>query len=298
MLREFTFITLSFNHERYIKEHLESIKTLIIKYGKDIEIHYYLADDGSSDKTIDIVKDWIDKEENRTLFASFEISGDGVNRGTVQNLIRALSLVKTEELKFLAGDDKYYDSDIFSAIESAGDEIILTPCVPTKRNETIGTEFARKYRLLLMEQKHGRIKNLLEYDNFIQAPGALIPGKYLMDEELFEELKAYKLIEDYPMWWYFFIKKEYPVSIEVDPFICYRMESGVSRDKGHCKHTAYDEDLALMRKLLPMGKIKLPAFINPERVWMAAKLAQHKAKKEEINKEFACIPELRDYVIE
>ena len=298
MLKEFTFITLSFNHEKYIEEHLESIRTLIINYGKGIDVHYYLADDGSLDNTVDIVKAWGEKEENKKLFSSFTIGGDGVNRGTVQNLISAISSVKTDNMKFLAGDDCYYDADIFSAIEEAGDDVVLTPCIPMDGKEDAGREMARKYRLLLMGQIHGDIKKFIEYENFIQAPGVLIPGKYLKDKELYEELEPYKLIEDYPMWYYFFHKKNYPVRALPKPYVYYRIDSGVARHKTHQKRSAYDIDLETIEKRIDNNKKKFHVLINPYRYWMALKIFEHKARKKELNAFFEDRDDMKYYISE
>lgn len=65
-MKEFTFFTLSFNQEKYIIQHLESIKYQIETYGAEYLIHYIICDDSSSDKTIYYAKKWL--ERNKRLF--------------------------------------------------------------------------------------------------------------------------------------------------------------------------------------------------------------------------------------
>ena len=46
----FVFVTLTFNHEKYIIEHLESIKYQVENYGQKFSTKIVINDDCSSDK--------------------------------------------------------------------------------------------------------------------------------------------------------------------------------------------------------------------------------------------------------
>ena len=51
-MRDFTFIVITYNHEEFILEHLESIKFLINHYGHGINFTISVADDASKDNTL------------------------------------------------------------------------------------------------------------------------------------------------------------------------------------------------------------------------------------------------------
>lgn len=65
-MNEFTFCVLSYNHEKYILETLESIKFLVKNYGGKLKINLIIGDDCSDDNTAAIIDFWLQK--NRVLF--------------------------------------------------------------------------------------------------------------------------------------------------------------------------------------------------------------------------------------
>ena len=71
MLSEFTFISITFNHSKYILDHLESIKKVIDLYAKDTAVDLIISDDYSTDDTLAIANDWINN--NRYLFRDVTI---------------------------------------------------------------------------------------------------------------------------------------------------------------------------------------------------------------------------------
>ena len=104
-MKEFTFIVITYNQEQYVVEHLNSIKNLIELYGKDMSIDLVHADDKSRDGTVEVVRKWLD--QNRDLFRNVTVIEREKNVGTIRNIKSAIEATKTEQFKFLAGDDKY-----------------------------------------------------------------------------------------------------------------------------------------------------------------------------------------------
>ena len=103
---DFTFAVLTYNQEKFILQHLESIKYQIMKFGVDINVNLVVSDDGSKDNTIFLVEKWTN--ENYELFNDIKILKSTVNQGIVHNYIRLLDNIKTEKFKILAGDDIYF----------------------------------------------------------------------------------------------------------------------------------------------------------------------------------------------
>ena len=110
-MEAFTFATLTYNQENYILEHLESIRYQIEHFGQEREIYYVLADDCSSDRTVELAQKWLNR--NRKLFKGIEIVAATQNQGIVRNYEQALRHIQTNQFKLLAGDDLYYCENIF-----------------------------------------------------------------------------------------------------------------------------------------------------------------------------------------
>ena len=102
---------LSYNHENYILEHLESIKFQIKNFGAKYSIDLIIADDGSKDNSVYLAKLWISK--NRFLFRSVSFTGKSINVGTCINYTNTWKKIKTTSFKITASDDVYSKENIF-----------------------------------------------------------------------------------------------------------------------------------------------------------------------------------------
>ena len=77
----------SYNKGRYIEEALESI----LMQETDYEYQIIIADDCSTDNTIDIVKSYQDKYSNKIVFLESD-----KNQGLYKNILRAYQITKTD----------------------------------------------------------------------------------------------------------------------------------------------------------------------------------------------------------
>ena len=107
----FTFLALACNHEKYIIEHLESIKYLVECYGSSINCKLIINDDYSKDRTIELIDGWL--SQNLSLFHTVVKLYNKNNLGTCTSLINMLSHVDTAYLKLTACDDVYSFENIF-----------------------------------------------------------------------------------------------------------------------------------------------------------------------------------------
>ncbi len=262
MKKEFSFITLSYNHEMYIIEHLESIKALIDRYGKGRCINYILADDASFDCTVGIVKKWI--ELNGSIFSSVKIIEHKDNVGIVRNLMDAIEACQNDNYKFLGGDDKYVVSNIFKLVDDAGDKLWITPTIPFGSfNKKQVNAANRNFSLLKYAYSRGKVKEIMEIKNIFPAPGVFIPGKYLKEKQFAEYIREFHYIEDYPMWHYLLYDKNLDIAVSKKPYICYRYGSGVSTKKREDCFSPYIEE---RRKIFNRFRLKMylyPKVINP-----------------------------------
>lgn len=280
------FVTLSYNQADFIIQHLESIKYVVNKYSKGEKCFFRLFDDASSDATVALVKLWISK--NKDLFNHFEINVNESNIGVANNYANALESLTSNRFKILAGDDIYFDQDIFALANNDG--IVLTPVIGFEENNVF--EFLGKgnYCEMVAAQTRGKllqqIKTMMSFGNCICAPGAFFDKKMLNDK-LFSYIREFRNIDDYPMWIYLlkYELSEDNICVLDVPYIMYRSGSGVSTinssEKRNNKQEEYDSEvLALKQKETPLlyetsihGAFA--RFFNALRVRWYEKVAKH-----------------------
>lgn len=268
-MEAFTFATLTYNQENYILEHLESVRYQIEHYGQKTEIYYVLADDCSSDRTVELAQKWLNK--NRRLFKGIEIITVQKNQGIVRNYEQALRHITTNHFKLLAGDDLYYCEDIFEAAKQG--DFVMCPVVCFGEN---GVD-RKSYRFRFWTHKEWidygernfkkKLMKRIKVKNCIVAPG-VIWNHALVDEGLFEELKQFHWIEDYPSWNYI-LSKDTVIPIAYDkPIVLYRMNQGISHRKTVNKRKKnFDEELIQQYKCYGSPFAKIPREFHPYAYW-------------------------------
>lgn len=236
---EFTFVTLTYNHEKYILEHLESIKYQIINHAKDIKCSLLICDDCSTDGTISLCKKWLKK--NDTLFYNANIICSDTNNGTVKNIVSALHRVHTNSFKILAGDDLYYKENIFELFCNSNN-FVITPAIKIKDNSIIDKEWRDYYNHYINNTiipLRRKIKKDISNTMPFETP-AIFWKKNLFDYDVEKYIKQYTLIEDVPLFYYFLNNKIINAEFIYKPYIIYRVSSGMSTDKSHNKRSLYD----------------------------------------------------------
>lgn len=96
---------ITYNSSEYIIEGLESIKNQTYQ-----NIELIISDDCSTDNTVEICRDWIEK--NRERFVRTLLVTTDKNTGVAGNCNRAIQPAKGEWIKMLSGDDKFLPNTI------------------------------------------------------------------------------------------------------------------------------------------------------------------------------------------
>lgn len=225
-----TVIVITFNSEKTIIETLNSIKK---QSHKNIEL--IISDDSSKDKTIGVIKQWL--EENKSRFINVQLIQSPTNTGVPSNCNRGLKFAKSEWVKLLAGDDCLAENSIEMflsyAISSMGKKIIYQSQVTLfgDINETAMGYIDFSFKLLQTNKVERQYKNLLKY-NFIVAPAIGLLQKRELDKiGGFDE--RFPAFEDYPLW----IKLSqmgYSFVPIFEPLVCYRISNkSISNGKNH-----------------------------------------------------------------
>lgn len=207
-MKEFTFGVLTFNHEKYILEHLESIKYLIQEYGNNFFVDIVISDDSSCDKTVSIVEQWL--QLNCNIFRNITKLFNNKNIGTCQSFLNIVKSTKTESLKITAGDDVYSCENLFKyAILPAGVSILSG--VPL--NIIDGRIKKNKRELFEIFLSHEIYKNRSFMDRFKglsnnNAPNIFYKKSILITPEYGSFISQYDVVEDWPT--QIFIAENYP----------------------------------------------------------------------------------------
>ena len=276
-ISSFSFVVMTYNHEDFIVEHLESIKYLVQNYADHIDVDLIISDDCSKDNTVNLIGQWLEK--NGHIFRNYKLIRRRKNVGLVKSMFQTIQWVKTDYMKFIAGDDKFNKNNLFEQYAGMGDKIILSPVETFGAQNEVSKMIRDNFDFVRGLQKTDRIKKYLRYDNFISSPGAFVPIGYYKDPRLWKELLRYKLIEDYPGWFYILYKKRADIEIINKPYVCYRIGSGVSTKD---VPSAFAEDLKQIRNRYKLRIGRIPNKINPFfyyfyaiRLWVIYKIRKH-----------------------
>lgn len=199
IINNFTFIVLTYNHEYYILEHLESLKYIIINYGEGIAIDLVIADDASQDNTVVLIKYWL--AENSHLFKKTLVLSDGKNRGTCKNLTYALENLTTDYCKITAGDDVYSYENLFLESKKIDDHQIISGLPLNLINGTIINTRFDLFNLLATNIIYDNSSYLtrLQRINFFNSPNIFYAKDALLDKNVTDFVNQFSVTEDYPL---------------------------------------------------------------------------------------------------
>ena len=195
----FTFIVLTYNHENYILEHLESIRYLVLKYRSNSKTDLIVTDDCSKDLTQARINKWL--KQNSYIFNDVTYLRNDKNLGTCKSLRNALNYLRSDICKITAGDDVYSHENIFeNALEQHNINIISGRTLYLN-----GTNIEQKWSSKIFETATNCIYNdkplisrLIGY-NYTNAPNLFYPIKVLKDARIMNFMTKFNVIEDFPL---------------------------------------------------------------------------------------------------
>jgi glycosyltransferase involved in cell wall biosynthesis len=195
LLVSITVIT--YNSSKFVLETLESAKQQTYQ-----NIELIISDDCSTDNTVDICKDWLEKNKGR--FIRSEIITIDHNTGIPANCNRAIKACKGEWIKGIAGDDILLPNCVVDCINYILDkpyiEFLFSKIDVIAKNEKLGEEFLSKvmnYSIFNLSSNE-QYKHLLHYGNCIPAATLFVRTKVIKALGGYDE--RIPLLEDYPMW--------------------------------------------------------------------------------------------------
>lgn len=278
----FTFITITYNHGKYIIEHLESIRYQIENFSEGKKVNLTISDDGSQDNTMLFAQQWV--KQNRHLFSEVVLLTSQKNQGIVKNYLRATADIKTPAYKLLAGDDLYYKNNIFETVEALKEkEIIFTP-VLTFNEEAVYS--SHEMNRLLTLKTSAQIRRELKFKNPFLTPGTFYSADLIQEEGLRAFISKYTWIEDLPSYYYLFNKRSaLNYAIELKPYIMYRSTVGISNNKENKMNNFFTVELDAMEKDFGMVLNRYPKYINPYKYYWKFSNLKLKYRDTKVNRD-------------
>ncbi len=198
-IKNFAFCVLAYNHEKYIIEHLESIKYLIERYGTGMEFQVIVNDDFSKDRTPLLIDLWLEK--NSKLFVDIVKIYNKNNIGTCSSLKNVLEHLKTEYCKITAGDDVYSFEDIFKSVSSFGCNDILSGVPLSLVDGDLNKKSTDVFNVVASDilYKDGPLIDRFKSISANNAPNIIYKKEDLENKKIVSFLSKYDVVEDWPL---------------------------------------------------------------------------------------------------
>jgi len=198
-----TVSVMTYNSADYVLETLESVFNQ-----SHTRIALVISDDCSSDATIAIAKEWIERQIVRDRFESIELMTVPENTGVSANCNRSIAAAKEEWVKFIAGDDILLPECIHDNMAFAKgnpEAHIIFSQVNMYQNTFDEENYIRTspedYPVNLMHDHlsaHDQYQLLLLHDRIHYTPSFFCHREALLRVGGYDE--SNRLVEDYPMW--------------------------------------------------------------------------------------------------
>lgn len=222
-----TIGVLTFNSSKTILETLESIKNQTYR---DIEL--VISDDCSSDDTLRLCSDWVERNKNR--FVSTIILSVDSNTGLPANYNRIVRASSGTWLKGIAGDDLLLPNCIESYIEYVSSNLsvnVVFSRIQPFRDSDDGRVYedvyptVEKLTSFMNKNSKDQLLSLLNDDSLLPAPSAFFRTTFIKDNPFIEK---YRYEEDYPMW-ITLTRKGFRLDIIDAVTVQYRLGDSISR---------------------------------------------------------------------
>lgn len=196
---DFTFVVITYNHEAYVLEHLESIAFQIREFGQGKKFQLIVADDASKDHTLALTNDWL--ERNTELFADVQVHTQPTNRGTCHNYTKVWEHVRGRLCKLTAGDDVYSCENLLAEWERLQDYDMSSGYPLNLVDGHLSWPTFFNINMVASNRVYAGknyMKRLLGV-SFSHTPSLMFSVRVLRDGEIRDFIRQFSVTEDYPM---------------------------------------------------------------------------------------------------
>lgn len=195
----FAFLVVTYNHQDYILEHLESIKYLVLSYGAGIDVDVIINDDCSRDSTRTLADKWL--QLNAGLFRSVKTIYNPSNLGTCASVNNMLKHMVADHCKLTAGDDVYSFENIFELAQheldvamTSGRALYLIDDV--LRVDRLSNILATATQVIYQNDS---LLHRLKHFSYNNAPNLFYATECLLHPNVRAFLERFDVMEDWPL---------------------------------------------------------------------------------------------------
>jgi len=195
----FAFLVVTYNHQDYILEHLESIKYLVQKYGAGTEVDVIINDDCSKDQTRSLVDSWL--QINAGLFRHVKTLYNPKNLGTCASVNNMLTHVVANRCKLTAGDDVYSFENIFELMKPDSDVAMVSGRVMYLLGDALGVDQGWNALTTATQviYQNDSLLHRFKHFSYNNAPNLLYATECLLHPKVRTHLQRFDVTEDWPL---------------------------------------------------------------------------------------------------
>lgn len=204
----FAFLVMTYNHQNYILEHLESIKYLVQTHGVDWDVDLIVNDDASRDQTRTLVDRWL--ALNATMFRHVKTLYNLKNLGTCASVNNMLTHMVADRCKLTAGDDVYSFENIFELTAYAPDTAMVSGRALYLLGDELGVDRMANTLATATQAiyQHDSLLHRFKHLSYNNAPNLLYATECLFNPKVRDFLQRFDVVEDWPL--QVVIAREYP----------------------------------------------------------------------------------------
>jgi len=229
-----SIVVITYNSSKFVLETLESAKE---QSWQNVEL--IITDDCSTDNTVEICQNWMDK--NKTRFVNAKLVTAERNTGIAPNANRGMKASKGEWVKFIAGDDLLLPNCIEELIhylkmnKNLPIKFLVHGILPFKN----GTQFKVVFPPdeFIENDAHHQLIYLLKRGNCISGSAFFLERLKLIELGGFDE--SYVMFEDFPLTLKY-TRNNYKIWIIKKPLFKYRIhDCNLSFDRSNLLQESY-----------------------------------------------------------
>jgi glycosyltransferase involved in cell wall biosynthesis len=195
----FVFLVVTYNHQEYILEHLESIKYLVVTHAEGIDVDIIVNDDFSKDNTRTLVDRWL--QVNSKLFRKIKTIYNEKNLGTCASVSNMLTHVMANRCKITAGDDVYSFENIFELTKHQPDVAMVSGRALYLLGNELGID--RRSNILSTATQviyeNDTLLHRFKHFSYNNAPNLQYATECLLNPEVRSYLNRFDVTEDWPL---------------------------------------------------------------------------------------------------
>lgn len=195
----FAFLVVTYNHQDYILEHLESIKYLVQTHGAGWDVDVIINDDFSRDQTRALVDHWL--KLNVQLFRYVKTIYNSNNLGTCASVNNMLSYMVADRCKLTAGDDVYSFENIFELTKYEHDEAMISGRALYLLGENLASDGVANILATVTQAiyQHNTLLHRFKHLSYNNAPNLLYATECLLHPKVRAYLGRFDVVEDWPL---------------------------------------------------------------------------------------------------